>query len=87
MNTQTQIAGESDNLESIDPALSRVWWIEDKKKSLVLLADVVALLLLWKFLPYEPKTNAGLALFFFVGVLWLTEAIHITFTALAVPVL
>ncbi|MDR1853849.1 MAG: DASS family sodium-coupled anion symporter [Azoarcus sp.] len=53
----------------------------------ILVADAVVMWLLYKYLPYEPKTNAGLAILFFVGVLWLTEAIHITITALLVPVL
>ena len=38
-------------------------------------------------LPYEEPTNKGLALLAFVAILWLTEAIHITVTALLVPVL
>jgi sodium-dependent dicarboxylate transporter 2/3/5 len=82
MNTPT----ESENLESMEPALSR-GWIAEKKEFFILLADAVALFLLYKFLPYEPQTNAGLAMLFFIGVLWLTEAIHITITALLGPIL
>ncbi|MDR0673373.1 MAG: DASS family sodium-coupled anion symporter [Zoogloeaceae bacterium] len=82
MNTQI----ESERLESQEPALSRAG-ITKKKEYLILAADVIALLYLWKYLPYEPKTNAGLAMLFFVGVLWLTEALHITITALLVPIL
>lgn len=37
------------------------------------------------FLPYEPQTNKGLALLAMVAILWLTEVIHITITALLVP--
>lgn len=36
---------------------------------------------------FEQNANKGLSLLFFIGVLWLTEAIHITITALLVPVL
>ena len=43
--------------------------------------------LLYGLLPYEEPTNKGLALLAFVAILWLTEAIHITVTALLVPVL
>ena len=43
--------------------------------------------MLLKVLPYEPKANAGLALLAFVAVLWLTEALHVTVTALLVPLL
>lgn len=42
---------------------------------------------LYEILPYEQNANKGLSLLFFIGVLWLTEAIHITITALLVPVL
>ncbi|MDR2364713.1 MAG: DASS family sodium-coupled anion symporter, partial [Zoogloeaceae bacterium] len=76
----------TENLESMEPALSR-GWVAEKKEFLILAADVVALFLLYKFLPYEPKTNAGLAMLFFIGVLWLTEALHITITALLAPIL
>lgn len=58
------------------------------KRGLIILAiDVVLLLLLLEFLPYDPKANAGLALMVFVGVLWLTEAVHVTITALFIPIL
>ena len=43
--------------------------------------------MLLKVLPYEPKASAGLALLAFVAVLWLTEALHVTITALLVPLL
>lgn len=39
------------------------------------------------FLPYDHNANKGLAILLFVGLLWLTEAVHITVTALLVPVL
>lgn len=42
---------------------------------------------LYEILPFEQNANKGLSLLFFIGVLWLTEAIHITITALLVPVL
>ena len=38
-------------------------------------------------LPYDHNANKGLAILLFVGLLWLTEAVHITVTALLVPVL
>jgi sodium-dependent dicarboxylate transporter 2/3/5 len=70
----------------MEPALSR-GWIAEKKEFLILAADIAIMLALLRFLPYEPKTNAGLAMLFFIGALWLTEAIHITITALLVPIL
>ena len=42
---------------------------------------------LYQVLPYDENANKGLALLCFIGILWLTEAIHITVTALLVPVL
>jgi type IV secretory pathway VirB3-like protein len=84
MNIQT--TGNVENLENMEAALSR-GWIAKKREFTILLADIVALFLLLKFLPYEPQTNAGLAMLFFVGVLWLTEAVHVTITALLVPIL
>lgn len=38
-------------------------------------------------LPYDDMANRGLAILLFVGILWFTEAIHITVTALMVPLL
>jgi transporter, DASS family len=57
-----------------------------KKPSIIALALVVGVLL-YAFLPYPEATNKGLALLAFVAILWLTEAVHITITALSVPVL
>lgn len=57
------------------------------KNSLIFLLDIVLFFLLLKFLPFNPKENAGLALLAFIAVLWLTEALHVTITALLVPLL
>ena len=38
-------------------------------------------------LPYDVNANKGLAILLFVAILWFTEAIHITVTALMVPLL
>ena len=38
-------------------------------------------------LPYDIPANKGLAILMFVAILWFTEALHITVTALIVPVL
>lgn len=53
---------------------------------LIIVAAVVSLIL-YQVLPYDQNANKGLALLTFIGILWLTEAIHITITALLVPVL
>ncbi len=60
---------------------------KEQYKPFILLLDVGLLLLLLNTLPFAPKINHGLALFIFIAILWLTEAIHITVTALLVPAL
>ena len=50
------------------------------------IAAVVAVVLN-NILPFEPLANKGLALAAFIGILWLTEAIHVTATAILVPLL
>ncbi|RMX10612.1 SLC13/DASS family transporter [Vandammella animalimorsus] len=55
-----------------------------------LLITLLAALLafgLYHVLPYEEMVNRGLAILCFVAVLWFTEAVHITVTALVVPLL
>lgn len=57
------------------------------KNSIIFIADIVLFFFLLKFLPFAPKENAGLALLGFIAVLWLSEALHVTITALLVPLL
>ncbi|WP_432806258.1 SLC13 family permease [Moraxella nasicaprae] len=53
---------------------------------ITILAAIVSYFLA-TILPFEPLANKGLALLTFVGILWLTEAIHVTATAILVPIL
>ncbi len=57
------------------------------RNGIIFLADIVLFFILLKFLPFSPKENAGLALLGFIAVLWLSEALHVTITALLVPLL
>lgn len=57
------------------------------RNGVILLLDVVLFFALLAYLPFDPKANKGLALLAFVAVLWLTEALHVTITALLVPIL
>ncbi|MDO4228193.1 MAG: DASS family sodium-coupled anion symporter [Capnocytophaga sp.] len=57
-----------------------------RKTAIIGLAIVIAVVLNY-LLPYEDKVNKGLALLALVAILWLTEVIHITVTALLVPIL
>lgn len=61
----------------------------DAIKGLVItvIAAIVAYFLATSILPFEPLVNKGLGLAVFIGILWLTEAIHITATAILVPML
>ncbi len=60
---------------------------KNHKNGIIFILDIVLFFVLLKVLPYEPKACAGLALLAFVAVLWLTEALHVTVTALLVPLL
>lgn len=42
---------------------------------------------LYYILPYDDMANRGLAILCFVAIMWFTEAVHITVTALMVPLL
>ncbi|SFU27185.1 DASS family sodium-coupled anion symporter [Xenorhabdus koppenhoeferi] len=74
-----------DASESLTPAVGPTPL--NKRGLIILTLDIILFVLLLKFLPYGEKANAGLALMAFVGVLWLTEAIHVTITALCIPIL
>lgn len=41
----------------------------------------------WFLLPYDDNVKKGLTILIFVAILWFTEAVHITVTALMVPIL
>ncbi|MEZ7502171.1 DASS family sodium-coupled anion symporter [Psychrobacter sp. Arc29] len=51
----------------------------------VAIAAVISFII-YSVLPFEVSVNKGLAMLFFIGVLWLTEAIHVTITAILVVV-
>ncbi|SDK02722.1 solute carrier family 13 (sodium-dependent dicarboxylate transporter), member 2/3/5 [Ferrimonas sediminum] len=57
------------------------------RKMAILLADVALFAALIAWLPFDAQINKGLAMLVCVAILWLTEAIHISITALLVPVL
>ncbi|WP_116473315.1 SLC13 family permease [Zobellella maritima] len=56
-------------------------------KGWILLADICLFAILLVALPFEPDVNKGLSLLICIAALWLTEAIHITITALMVSLL
>ncbi|OOF70550.1 DASS family sodium-coupled anion symporter [Rodentibacter caecimuris] len=57
------------------------------KNTLIFIGNVILFFLLLITLPFEATANKGLALLAFVAILWLTEAVNVTITALFVPIL
>ena len=57
------------------------------KSLLTVVAAAVISWVVYSVLPYDIPANKGLAILLFVAILWFTEALHITVTALIVPVL
>lgn len=60
---------------------------KNRRNSVIFIADVVLFIVLLNVLPFAPEANKGLALLAFIAVLWLTEALHVTVTALLIPIL
>ncbi|MEI6860526.1 MAG: DASS family sodium-coupled anion symporter [Shewanella sp.] len=58
-----------------------------QRKLIILFADVVLFILMYHFLPFEDNVNTGLSILVFVAILWLTEAVHITITAIMIPII
>ncbi len=57
------------------------------RNAIIFLFDIVIFFILLNVLPFDAKANKDLALLVFIAVLWLTEALHVTVTALLVPLL
>lgn len=60
---------------------------KNRRNTIIYILDVILFLALLTFLPFDPAPTKALALLAFVAVLWLTEAMHVTITALFIPVL
>ncbi|MFM2620430.1 SLC13 family permease [Vibrio owensii] len=57
------------------------------RNSMILTSNVLLFAILFNTLPFEPQVVTGLCILTFVAVLWLTEAIHVSITALLIPLL
>ncbi|TDQ58948.1 sodium-dependent dicarboxylate transporter 2/3/5 [Mesocricetibacter intestinalis] len=57
------------------------------RNAVIFIADILLFFILLAVLPFEASASKGLALLAFIAVLWLTEALHVTVTALLVPLL
>ncbi|MGI3102546.1 SLC13 family permease [Vibrio alginolyticus] len=57
------------------------------RNSMILNANILLFIILFNTLPFEPQVATGLSILVFVAILWLTEAIHVSITALLIPLL
>ena len=57
------------------------------KNSIIFLGTVALFFILLETLPYDHNTTVGLSILAFAAILWLTEAVHVSITALMVPML
>ncbi|PSW06313.1 SLC13 family permease [Photobacterium lipolyticum] len=57
------------------------------RNSMIFLADIILFAVLLNTLPFDKKVVIGLSILAFVAVLWLTEAVHVSITAIIVPLL
>ncbi|WP_425667514.1 SLC13 family permease [Vibrio tubiashii] len=67
------------------PNNTREWFFN--RNSLIILADVALFLTLYFTLPFDPQVVLGISMLTFVAILWLTEALHVTVTAILVPIM
>ncbi|GLO60822.1 transporter NadC family protein [Vibrio sp. MACH09] len=57
------------------------------RNALILIADSALFITLLFTLPYDESVVKGLSILIFIAILWLTEALHVSITALLVPML
>ncbi|MCW8347468.1 DASS family sodium-coupled anion symporter [Vibrio sp. ZSDZ65] len=67
------------------PSNTREWFLN--RNSLIILADIALFFVLYKTLPFDPNVVLGISILAFIAVLWLTEALHVTVTAILVPII
>lgn len=67
------------------PSNTREWFFN--RNSLIILADIVLFFVLYNTLPVDSNVALGISMLAFIAVLWLTEALHVTVTAILVPIM
>ena len=75
--------GKNMQVISVTNSQRKAW----NKQTIIFLSDVALFFILLNTLPFAPAENKGLSLLAFVAILWLTEAVSVTITALFVPIL
>lgn len=67
------------------PSNTREWLFN--RNSAIVLADIAVFITLYFTLPFDPQVVLGVSMLIFIAILWLTEALHVTVTAILVPVM
>ncbi|WP_159650987.1 SLC13 family permease [Vibrio atypicus] len=67
------------------PNNTREWFFN--RNSMIILADIALFAVLYFTLPFDPQVVLGICMLLFVAILWLTEALHVTVTAILVPIM
>lgn len=67
------------------PKNTHEWLVN--RNSLIIIADIILFAVLYFTLPMEPSVVLGISMLVFIAILWLTEALHVTVTAILVPVM
>ncbi|PNQ54086.1 Anion transporter [Vibrio agarivorans] len=56
-------------------------------QNLIIVADIILALCLYNFLPFGEPIVLGITMLVFIAILWLTEAVHVTVTAILIPII
>ncbi|SUD91052.1 SLC13 family permease [Psychrobacter phenylpyruvicus] len=90
---QTPPTGANKNLDSHLPHDGNEYLFTDTfpkgtGKGLIITAIAAIIsLIIFNVLPFETNVNKGLSMLVFIGTLWLTEALHVTITAILVMII
>ncbi|UPQ89404.1 SLC13 family permease [Vibrio sinaloensis] len=67
------------------PTNTREWFFN--RNSMIILADIALFAVMYLTLPFDPQVVLGICMLTFIAILWLTEALHVTVTAILVPIM
>ncbi len=88
INTPKDLKQETEFKEASDKLPPSGQFPKGAARGLTIMAvAAIVSVILYTVMPFDEMANRGLAMLVFVGTLWLTEAIHITATAIMVPIL
>ena len=87
-NVPNDLKQETEFKEASDKAPPSGQFPKGERRGINIMAiAAIVSVVLYTVLPFDEMANRGLAMLVFIGTLWLTEAIHITATAIMVPIL